>query len=242
MTLIIGLTGGIASGKTTATDAFRALGVPVIDADEISHVLTAAQGKALPEIALEFGADVIGTNGLKRELMREIVFSDPKKKEQLEAILHPMIKKEIFEELKKVSGADYVILSIPLLVESGRWKDAVARVVVVDVPEDEQISRLRFNRHMSEEEARAIIESQASRKERLAAADDVISNVGTIDDLTEAVAELDAKYLAMARAKKPKLSGFPCPEPVFLGKRPARFYPEKTDACEMSHVQKDARV
>lgn len=227
MTLIIGLTGGIASGKTTATDAFRALGVPVIDADEISHVLTAAQGKALPEIALEFGADVIGTNGLKRELMREIVFSDPKKKEQLEAILHPMIKKEIFEELKKVSGADYVILSIPLLVESGRWKDAVARVVVVDVPEDEQISRLRFNRHMSEEEARAIIESQASRKERLAAADDVISNVGTIDDLTEAVAELDAKYLAMARAKKPKLSGFPCPEPVFLGKGPARFYPEK---------------
>lgn len=202
MTLIIGLTGGIASGKTTATDAFRALGVPVIDADEISHVLTAAQGKALPEIALEFGADVIGTNGLKRELMREIVFSDPKKKEQLEAILHPMIKKEIFEELKKVSGADYVILSIPLLVESGRWKDAVARVVVVDVPEDEQISRLRFNLHMSEEEARAIIESQASRKERLAAADDVISNVGTIDDLTEAVAELDAKYLAMARAKK----------------------------------------
>ena len=199
MTLIIGLTGGIASGKTTATDAFRALGVPVIDADEISHVLTAAQGKALPEIALEFGADVIGTNGLKRELMREIVFSDPKKKEKLEAILHPMIKKEIFEELKKVSGADYVILSIPLLVESGRWKDAVARVVVVDVPEDEQISRLRFNR---EEEARAIIESQASRKERLAAADDVISNVGTIDDLTEAVAELDAKYLAMARAKK----------------------------------------
>lgn len=202
MTLIIGLTGGIASGKTTATDAFRALGVPVIDADEISHVLTAAQGKALPEIALEFGADVIGTNGLKRELMREIVFSDPKKKEKLEAILHPMIKKEIFEELKKVSGADYVILSIPLLVESGRWKDAVARVVVVDVPEDEQISRLRFNRHMSVEEARAIIESQASRKERLAAADDVISNVGTIDDLTEAVAELDAKYLAMARAKK----------------------------------------
>ena len=202
MTLIIGLTGGIASGKTTATDAFRALGVPVIDADEISHVLTAAQGKALPEIALEFGADVIGTNGLKRELMREIVFSDPKKKEKLEAILHPMIKKEIFEELKKVSGADYVILSIPLLVESGRWKDAVARVVVVDVPEDEQISRLRFNRHMSEEEARAIIESRASRKERLAAADDVISNVGTIDDLTEAVAELDAKYLAMARAKK----------------------------------------
>ena len=88
------------------------------------------------------------------------------------------------------------------MVESGRWKDAVARVVVVDVPEDEQISRLRFNRHMSEEEARAIIESQASRKERLAAADDVISNVGTIDDLTEAVAELDAKYLAMARAKK----------------------------------------
>ena len=202
MTLIIGLTGGIASGKTTATDAFRALGVPVIDADEISHVLTAAQGKALPEIALEFGADVIGTNGLKRELMREIVFNDPKKKEKLEAILHPMIKKEIFEELKKVSGADYVILSIPLLVESGRWKDAVARVEVVDVTEDEQISRLRNTRQMSEEEARAIIESQASRKERLAAADDVISNVGTIDDLTEAVAELDAKYLAMARAKK----------------------------------------
>ena len=100
MTMIIGMTGGIACGKTAATDVFRSLGVPVIDADEISRELTGPGGKALPEIAVAFGADMIGTQGMKRDLMREIIFSDPHAKEKLEGILHPMIKREIFEQLK----------------------------------------------------------------------------------------------------------------------------------------------
>ena len=201
MPLIIGLTGGIACGKTTATDAFRALGVPVIDADEISRALTAPGGKALPEIAVAFGADMIGAHGMKRALMRETVFSDPTQRAKLEAILHPMIKREIFEELKKVT-APYVILSIPLLLESGRWKDAVSRIVVIDVPVEDQVNRLVYDRHMSEDEARAIIDTQVSREERLKAATDVIENTSSVADLTAAVAELDRKFYAMALEKK----------------------------------------
>lgn len=202
MPLIIGLTGGIACGKTTATDAFKALGVPVIDADEISRALTAPNGKALPEIAVAFGADVIGAHGLKRTLMRETIFSDPAARAKLEGILHPMIKREIFEELKKVT-APYVILSIPLLLESGRWREAVSRIVVIDCPEEEQVNRLVYERHMSEDEARAIIATQASRDERLKAATDVIENTGTVEDLTKAVAELDRKFYTLAMEKRP---------------------------------------
>ncbi len=201
MPLIIGLTGGIACGKTTATDAFRALGVPVIDADEISRALTAPGGKALPDIAVAFGADMIGAHGLKRTLMRETIFSDPAQRAKLEGILHPMIKREIYEQLKKVT-APYVILSIPLLLESGRWKEAVARIVVIDVPVEDQVNRLVYDRHMSEDEARAIIETQISREERLKAATDVIENTGSVADLTRAVSELDRKFYAMALEKK----------------------------------------
>lgn len=201
MPLIIGLTGGIACGKTTATDAFKALGVPVIDADEISRELTAPGGKALPDIAVAFGADVIGAHGLKRTLMREIVFSDAKKRAALEAILHPMIKREIFERLKAVT-APYVVLSIPLLLESGHWREAVARIVVIDCPEEVQVQRLMFDRRMSQEEARAIIETQVSRAERLKAATDVIENTKGTTDLVKAVAELDRKFYALALEKK----------------------------------------
>ena len=201
MPLIIGLTGGIACGKTTATDAFRALGVPVIDADEISRALTAPGGKALPDIAVAFGADMIGAHGLKRTLMRETIFSDPAQRAKLEGILHPMIKREIYEQLKKVT-APYVLLSIPLLLESGRWKEAVARIVVIDVPVEDQVNRLVYDRHMSEDEARAIIETQISREERLKAATDVIENTGSVADLTRAVSELDRKFYAMALEKK----------------------------------------
>ncbi len=201
MPLIIGLTGGIACGKTTATDAFRALGVPVIDADEISRALTAPGGKALPDIAVAFGADMIGAHGLKRTLMRETIFSDPAQRTKLEGILHPMIKREIYEQLKKVT-APYVILSIPLLLESGRWKEAVARIVVIDVPVEDQVNRLVYDRHMSEDEARAIIETQISREERLKVATDVIENTGSVADLTRAVSELDRKFYAMALEKK----------------------------------------
>jgi dephospho-CoA kinase len=200
MTLLIGLTGGIASGKTTATDAFRALGVTVIDADEISRELTGPGGKALPDIALAFGPDTIGVRGMKRGLMRETVFSEPAKLKKLESILHPLIKREIFEQLKKLHEP-YVILSVPLLVESGNWAQAVSRVLVIDVPVDEQINRLVYDRHLGEEQARAIIASQASRAARLAVADDVIDNNGSIEDLVAAVQALHEKYTALAKEK-----------------------------------------
>ncbi len=198
--MIIGLTGGIACGKTAATDVFRKLGVPVIDADEASRALTGPGGKALPEVALAFGADMIDAQGMKRDLMRDIIFSDPHAKEKLEGILHPMIKREMFEQLKTVK-APYVILSVPLLLESGRWADAVKRVLVIDVSEDEQINRLVYDRHMSEEQARAIIDSQISRDKRIAAADDLIDNSGTLEELEEKVKGLHAFYLKMAEGE-----------------------------------------
>ena len=198
--MIIGLTGGIACGKTAATDVFRKLGVPVIDADEASRALTGPGGKALPEVALAFGADMIDAQGMKRDLMRDIIFSDPHAKEKLEGILHPMIKREMFEQLKTVK-APYVILSVPLLLESGRWADAVKRVLVIDVSEDEQINRLVYDRHMSEEQARAIIDSQISRDKRIAAADDLIDNSGTREELEEKVKGLHAFYLKMAEGE-----------------------------------------
>ncbi len=201
MSLIIGLTGGIACGKTAATDVFRLLGVPVIDADEISRALTARDGKALPQIAVEFGADAIGAEGLKRDRMRVLIFSDPSAKARLEAILHPMIKREIFMQLK-ITKAPYVVLSIPLLVESGRWAEAVSRVLVIDVPEEEQINRLVYDRHLGEEQARAILAAQATREQRLAAADDVIDNSGTLEELEEKVRELHQKYLKLAEEKE----------------------------------------
>ena len=156
--------------------------------------------KALPEIAVAFGADMIGTQGMKRDLMREIVFSDPRAKEKLESILHPMIKREMFEQLKGIK-APYVILSVPLLLESGRWADAVKRVLVIDVSEDEQINRLVYDRHLGEEQARAIIETQISRDKRVAAADDLIDNSGTLEDLEEKVKGLHQFYLKMAEGE-----------------------------------------
>lgn len=200
MTMIIGLTGGIACGKTAATDVFRSLGVPVIDADEISRALTGPGGKALPDVALAFGADMIDAQGMKRDLMREIIFSDPRAKEKLEAILHPMIKREIFEQLKAVK-APYVILSVPLLLETGRWADAVKRVLVIDVSEEEQINRLVYERHMSEEQARAILDCQISRDKRVASADDLIDNSGTLEELAEKVQGLHKFYLKMAEGE-----------------------------------------
>ena len=136
---------------------------------------------------------MIGTQGMKRDLMREIVFSDPRAKEKLESILHPMIKREMFEQLKGIK-APYVILSVPLLLESGRWADAVKRVLVIDVSEDEQINRLVYDRHLGEEQARAIIETQISRDKRVAAADDLIDNSGTLEDLEEKVKGLHQFY------------------------------------------------
>ena len=192
--LLVGLTGGIGSGKSAAAAEFARLGVTVVDTDAISHELTAAGGAALAEIEKAFGAGVIGADGaLDRKRMRERVFADPSQRRELEGILHPMIREESQRRIAAAAGP-YVMHVVPLLVESGEYGRRVDRVLVVDVPEEVQVERVRA-RGLPDAEIRRIIASQASRAERLAAADDVIENTGSLDALRARVRALHEKYL-----------------------------------------------
>jgi dephospho-CoA kinase len=192
--LLVGLTGGIGSGKSAAADEFARLGATVVDTDAISHELTAAGGAALPEIEAVFGRGVIGADGaLDRRRMRERVFADPHERRVLEGILHPLIREESRRRIAAAPGP-YVVHVVPLLVESGEYGRRVDRVLVVDVPEEVQVARVR-TRGLADEQIRRIIASQASRAERLAAADDLIENTGSLEALRERVRALHEKYL-----------------------------------------------
>ena len=195
---VVGLTGGIGSGKSAAAEEFARLGATVVDTDAIAHELTAKGGAALPEIERVFGADAIGEDGaMNRRNMRERAFSDPHARRQLEGILHPMIREESTRRIRSASGR-YVVHVVPLLVESGEYGRRVDRILVVDAPEEVQVARVR-GRGLSEEAARAIIRTQATREARLAAAQDVIENSGTLEALRARVAELHQKYLQFIR-------------------------------------------
>ena len=192
--LVIGLTGGIGSGKSAAADEFARLGATVVDTDAISHELTAAGGAAMPEIEKVFGRGVIAADGaLDRKRMRDRVFSSPAERRTLEGILHPLIREE---SRRRIAGAPgpYVVHVVPLLVESGEYGRRVDRILVVDVPEAVQVERVR-ERGLAEEQVRRIIASQAPRPERLAAAHDVIDNTGSLDALRMQVRALHQKYL-----------------------------------------------
>jgi dephospho-CoA kinase len=192
--LLVGLTGGIGSGKSAAADEFARLGATVVDTDAISHELTAAGGAALPQIEAVFGKGALGPDGaLERKRMRERVFADPAERRALEGILHPMIREESRRRIAAAPGP-YVVHVVPLLVESGEYARRVDRVLVVDVPEEVQVARVR-SRGLAEEQIRRIIASQASRAERLAAADDVIDNGGSLEALRARVRALHEKYL-----------------------------------------------
>lgn len=192
--LLVGLTGGIGSGKSAAADEFARLGATVVDTDAISHELTAAGGAALPEIEAHFGKGFIGADGaLDRRHMRERVFASPAERRALEGILHPMIRDESRRRIAAAPGP-YVVHVVPLLVESGEYGRRVDRVLVVDVPEAVQVARVR-GRGLAEEQIRRIIASQASRDARLAAAHDVIDNTGSIEALHAQVRALHEKYL-----------------------------------------------
>ena len=202
MTFVVGLTGGVGSGKSAAADAFAGLGASVVDTDAIAHELTGKNGLALPEIRKLFGEETIGSDGaMDRRKMRQRVFSDPVAKKQLEALLHPMIRAEAARRSANAPGP-YVVHVVPLLVESQDYRARVDRVLVVDAPEEAQISRVRLRSALSEDEVRAIIAAQAPRKQRLAAADDVIDNAGTIDALRKQVSALHSQYLKMAKRIK----------------------------------------
>ena len=198
MKLVVGLTGGIGSGKSAAAAEFARLGATVVDTDLIAHELTQAGGAALPEVERIFGREVIGESGaMDRKGMRERVFADPAAKKALERLLHPLIREESQRRIA-AAGGRYVVHVVPLLIESPDYRSRVDRVLVVDAPEEQRIARVRARSRLSEDEVRAIMRSQASRAERLAAADDVIENGGTLDALRQQVAALHQKYLQFA--------------------------------------------
>lgn len=198
MSFVVGLTGGIGSGKSVAAGEFARLGATVVDADAIAHQLSEPGGAAVASIRRLFGGDfVLASGAMDRKKMRERVFSDAAARRSLEALLHPMIREESKRRIEAASGP-YVVHVVPLLVESGDYRDRVDRVLVVDAPQETRIRRAAARSLLSEDEVRAIMRTQASRAERLAAADDVIDNGGTLDALQKQVGALHARYLTMA--------------------------------------------
>jgi dephospho-CoA kinase len=189
----IALTGGIASGKTMISDEFARLGVPVIDTDIIAHDLVEPGQPALKEIEGVFGSTVIDDTGrLKRPELRSLIFSDPGKREKLESILHPKIRMEAGKAVADVEY-DYCILVIPLLAERGTYPN-VDRVLVVDVEIETQISRLMARDNSSRNQAEQALTAQASRKQRLSIADDVLENSGSLQQARHKVEALHRKY------------------------------------------------
>ncbi len=189
----IGLTGGIGSGKSTVAAALVELGgALLVDTDAISRSLTAPGGGAMPAIEAQFGARFVASNGaLDRAAMRELAFHDPKAKQALEAILHPMIGAETARQAALAAPSQHVVFDVPLLVESGRWRRLVDRVLVVDCDEATQIARVMARSGLSEAAVRAILAQQATRAQRRAAADAVIHNEGlTLSQLRDEVGRL----------------------------------------------------
>ena len=202
MSFVVGLTGGIGSGKSAAAAEFERLGASVVDTDAIAHQLTQAGGAAIAELERFFGKDVIGQGGaMDRKKMRDLVFADPAARKALEALLHPLIREESQRRIAAAQGP-YVIQVVPLLIESRDYRSRVDRVLVIDAPVEMQVERVRLRSALSEAEVRAIVAAQTTRAQRLAAADDVIENRGTIDALRKQVAAFHLKYLEYSKAAR----------------------------------------
>jgi dephospho-CoA kinase len=194
----VGLTGGIASGKSTAAKFFGALGVPIIDTDQLARVVVEPGQPPLERLVERFGPSILTADGhLDRPVLRTIIFSDPKARADLEALTHPAIGAAV-EARSAEAGGEYQILVIPLLVEKGLGSQ-LDRVLVVDCEEDLQIRRLQARDGSTLAEARAILDAQASRSARLKAAHDVLRNEGDMGAVRDQVAELHPRYLELAR-------------------------------------------
>lgn len=197
--LRIGLTGGIASGKSTVSAAFAQLGVPVIDADEVAREVVAPGTPGLQAVVRRFGEQVLDPAGaLNRGALRAMIFQDPQARHDLEAILHPLIRHRM-ETLANATAGPYVVMAIPLLVEGGP-SDRVDRILVVDTDESAQVQRVVTRDHVDVAQARAILAAQASRAQRLSVADDVLENRGSVAELRQAVEKLHGRYLQLAAA------------------------------------------
>lgn len=199
--MIVGLTGGIGSGKSYAANLFSQLGVPIIDADQIAHMITAPNGLATPEIIARFGSEYLTAEGaIDRAKLRQHVFQNPNALAQLNAITHPLIRAQLDKQTKFVSSAPYIIQVIPLLIESQNWQTRVDRILVVDCPPETQIARVMQRSQLTQKEVLAIMAQQAARAQRLRHANDVLDNQENArPTLTEQVARLHQHYLQCAQ-------------------------------------------
>ena len=190
----LGLTGGIGSGKSTVAKMLLDGGAALIDADAVSRAITAAGGSAIPQIAAQFGPEAIAADGaMNRDAMRQRVFADPSARQQLEAIIHPLVSLESDRQAEQASlaGSELLIFDIPLLVESKRWRQQLDRVLVVDCEEATQINRVIQRSGWTADAVKKVIASQATRAQRLAAADLVIYNDGlTLEELARQVRQI----------------------------------------------------
>ncbi len=203
---VVGITGGIGSGKTTVSDLFAELGVTVIDADIAARAVVAPGQAALAEITQCFGEGVLHADGsLNRHTLRDIVFADTRKRLQLEAITHPAIRQYMLTELEQCQDP-YAIFVIPLLVDTGEW-EMIDRVLVVDVDEPTQRQRVMQRDQLHAEQITQILDAQISRTERLAAADDIILNEHDIEHLRQRVAHYHAVYTLMASPDTSPVNG-----------------------------------
>ena len=197
--LRIGLTGGIASGKSTAAQRFGELGVPVLDADESARAVVAPGQPGLAAVVEKFGAGVLTAEGaLDRRALRNLIFADAGLRRELGLILHPLIRADM-EQKAAVAVGDYLVLAIPLLIEQPREPGRVDRILVIDVDAALQLERVMARDSNSRTEAQAILSAQATRAARLAAADDVLVNSGTVEELRRGVDVLHERYRALAR-------------------------------------------
>ena len=200
MPFCVGLTGGLASGKTSAAKHFEDLGAGVVDTDAIAHELTRPGTAAMGKIGEVFGPDFVAPDGsLARAKMRQLVFRDRQARAKLEAILHPLIREQTRGRLA-AAQQPYVIVVVPLLLETGAYRELVQRVLVVDCSEAQQIERATRRSGLEESDVRAILAAQLSRKERLERADDVIDNSGGVEVMRGQVDAIHAKYLALAQS------------------------------------------
>ena len=209
MGYVIGLTGGIGSGKSAAAGMFAELGAAIVDTDAIAHELTRSGGAALDAIREAFGAEYIAADGsLDRARMRSLVFGNAEAKKKLEAILHPLIRAESIARIA-AAAAPYVVAVVPLLLETGAYRELTDRVLVVDCAEDQQVRRAVQRSGLAESDVRAIMAAQLTRADRLASANDVLSNDRSLAHLRRQVVQLHAQYLELAGRKRDGGAGPP---------------------------------